>query len=40
MNNTTAQLINRVKQVQNANRQTLLRREKEQQIINKAIASK
>ena len=38
--NNTAQLINRAQQVQTANRQAQLRKEKEQRLINKAITSK
>lgn len=39
MNTTTSALIKAVQQVQAANRQAQLRNEKEQRLINKAIAS-
>jgi len=38
--NNTRNLLNIVRQVQAANRQALLRNEKEQRLINKALASK
>jgi hypothetical protein len=38
--NDQQQLIKRAQQVQNANRQAQLRKEKEQRLINKAITSK
>ena len=38
--NNQRQLLIRAQQVQNANRQAQLRKEKEQRLINKAITSK
>lgn len=39
MNNTAAHLLQLVTKVQAANRQAQLRKEKEQRLLNKAIAS-